>query len=185
MNIFVRWFFMTLDVVYQDKNASIDLLLPLVMKPHPMPLWSAAKTSSIRSTKLCTISTQQMVASFFGITRHVTTLPLQQRKTINSEWYTTIGLSEVLSEIWRMCQNFELMGHSSYSSDFSPKCSFYFLSRINCFVNFSHRLNKPLMLPRRCLGSASIVTKFGLKACKNILIITENISESNTTIFTK
>ena len=36
---------------------------------------------------------------FFGKTGHVTTLPLEHRRTINSEWYTTIWLPKVFGEI--------------------------------------------------------------------------------------
>ena len=40
-----------------------------------------------------------MVACFFGKTGHVATVPLEQRRTVNSEWYTTICLPEVFGEI--------------------------------------------------------------------------------------
>ncbi|GBP52428.1 hypothetical protein EVAR_39887_1 [Eumeta japonica] len=36
---------------------------------------------------------------FFGVNRHVVTVPLESRKTVNSWWYTTICLSEIFEEI--------------------------------------------------------------------------------------
>ena len=36
---------------------------------------------------------------FFGKIEHVAIVPLEQRRTVNSEWYTTICLPVVLQEI--------------------------------------------------------------------------------------
>ncbi|GBP73156.1 hypothetical protein EVAR_52583_1 [Eumeta japonica] len=41
---------------------------------------------------------KQMVACFFGINGHLLIVPLENRKTVNSEWYTTICLPEVFEE---------------------------------------------------------------------------------------
>ena len=83
---------------------------------------------------------------FFGKTGHVATVPLVQRRTVNSEWYTTICLPEIFDEIWKTnkrrrvifhqdnasshtsrqiteylyTQNIELMGHPPYCPDYSP-----------------------------------------------------------------
>ena len=40
-----------------------------------------------------------MVVCFFGKTGHVATVPLEHRRKVNSEWYTTICLAEVFGEI--------------------------------------------------------------------------------------
>ncbi|GFU36548.1 uncharacterized protein NPIL_180281 [Nephila pilipes] len=40
-------------------------------------------------------TSKQMIACFFGINGHVATVALEQRRTVNSEWYTTICLPEV------------------------------------------------------------------------------------------
>ena len=42
---------------------------------------------------------KQMIACFFGKTGHVAIVPLEQRRTVNSEWYTTICLPVVFQEI--------------------------------------------------------------------------------------
>ncbi|GFT35088.1 uncharacterized protein NPIL_581791 [Nephila pilipes] len=41
-------------------------------------------------------TSKQMIACFFGINGHVATVALEQRRTVNSEWYTTICLPEIL-----------------------------------------------------------------------------------------
>ena len=42
---------------------------------------------------------KQMIACFFGKTGHVAIVPLEQRRTVNSESYTTICLPVVFQEI--------------------------------------------------------------------------------------
>lgn len=95
---------------------------------------------------------KQMVACFFGINGHVATIPLENRKTVNSEWYTTICLPEVFEEIRKnnqrrriilhhdnaSChtsqetttfldgQKIELMGHPPYSPDLAPNDFYLF-----------------------------------------------------------
>lgn len=103
-------------------------------------------------------ASKQMVACFFGITGHVATVALEQRRTVNSEWYTTICLPVVIGEIRKTQkkrriilhhdnasshtsaqtkefltdQNIELMGHPPYSPDLAP----------NDFFLFPHTKNK-------------------------------------------
>lgn len=109
-------------------------------EPNPTKVIRARSTS------------KQMIACFFGITGHVATVPLEQRRTVNSEWYTTICLPEVLGEIrkkkrqrriilhhdnasshtsaetttYLTGQNVELMGHPPYSPDLAPNDFFLF-----------------------------------------------------------
>lgn len=97
-------------------------------------------------------TSKQMVACFFGMKGHVATVPLVERKTINSEWYTTICLPEVFGEIrktsrrrriilhhdnasthtsaqtseYLASENIELMGHPPYSPDLAPNDFFLF-----------------------------------------------------------
>ncbi|XP_070070207.1 histone-lysine N-methyltransferase SETMAR-like [Drosophila takahashii] len=97
-------------------------------------------------------TSKQMVACFFGKTGHVATVPLEQRRTVNSEWYTTISLPEIFGEIRKTIkrrriilhhdnasshtsaqtsafltgQNVELMGHPPYSPDLAPNDFFLF-----------------------------------------------------------
>lgn len=97
-------------------------------------------------------TSKQMVACFFGKTGHIATVPLEQRRTVNSEWYTTICLPEVFGKIretnpqrriilhhdnasshtsrqtndFLSTQNIELMGHPPYSPDLAPNDFFLF-----------------------------------------------------------
>jgi len=59
----------------------------------------SSKTSQI-NRKLF-VDEAQMVACFLGKTGHIATVPLKQRRTVNFEWYTTIGLRKVFGEIRR------------------------------------------------------------------------------------
>ncbi|GFT01071.1 putative DD34D transposase [Nephila pilipes] len=112
-------------------------------------------------------TSKQMIACFFGINGHVATVALEQRRTVNSEWYTTICLPEVIGEIRKKQKNrriilhhdnasshtstqtkaflterkIELMGHPPYSPDLAP----------NDFFLFPHIKNKLITIfdPRR------------------------------------
>lgn len=93
-----------------------------------------------------------MIACFFGCTGHVATIPLEDRRTVNADWYTTICLPEVIDEIrknnrnrriilhhdnasshtahqttdYLKEKNIELMSHCPYSPDLSPNDFFLF-----------------------------------------------------------
>ena len=56
-------------------------------EPNPTEVARARSTS------------KQMIANFFGKTEYVAIVPLEQRRNVNSEWYTTICLPIVLQEI--------------------------------------------------------------------------------------
>ena len=109
-------------------------------EPNPTKVVRARSTS------------KQMVACFFGKTGHVATVPLEERRTVNSEWYTTICLPEVFGQIRKTnkrrriilhqdnaschtsrlttdfmnSQKIELMGHPPYSPDLAPNDFFLF-----------------------------------------------------------
>ncbi|KAL3265968.1 hypothetical protein HHI36_010156 [Cryptolaemus montrouzieri] len=100
-------------------------------------LANSTKVVRARSTS------NQMKASFFKKTRNVATIALEQRRTVNSEWYTTIYLLQVFDElrksnlrnkiildhenislhtsahtmVYLNTQNIELMSHPPYSPD--------------------------------------------------------------------
>lgn len=95
---------------------------------------------------------KQMVACFFTKTGHVATVALENQKTVNSAWYTTICLPKVFGELrknnakrriilhhdnasshtshetseYLATQNIELMGHPPYSPDLAPNDFFLF-----------------------------------------------------------
>ena len=109
-------------------------------EPNPTKVVRARSTS------------KQMVACFFGINGHAATVPLEERRTVNSEWYTTICLLEVFGEMRKTnrrrriifhhdnasshtsaqtsaflsTENIELMGHPPYSPDLAPNDFFLF-----------------------------------------------------------
>lgn len=95
---------------------------------------------------------KKMIACFFNKTGHVATIALEDRRTVNAEWYTTICLPEVINELrksnrnrriilhhdnasahtarqtidYLKQQNVELMTHCPYSPDLSPNDFFLF-----------------------------------------------------------
>ena len=99
------------------------------------------------------ITSKQMIACFFfGKTGHVAIVPLEQHRTVNSEWYTTICLPVVFQKIrktnrrtwitlhydnvsshtlaqtttFMSTQNIDLMSHAPYSPDLAPNGFFLF-----------------------------------------------------------
>lgn len=121
------------------------------------------KVARARSTS------KQMVACFFGKSGLVATVPLKERKTVNSEWYTTICLPEVFEEIRKInrrrritlhhdnasshtshqtseflsTQNIVLMGHPAYSPDLAPNDYFLFPTiKKKCVDNVFRLLKK-------------------------------------------
>ena len=72
-----------------------------------------------------------MIACFFGKTGHVAIVPLEQRRTVNSEWYTTICLPVVFQEI-RKTNRQRRIDH------FSPRqCDLSHIGSNNCIFEHS------------------------------------------------
>jgi len=95
---------------------------------------------------------KKMVASFIAKSGHVATICLEDRKTVNADWYTTICLPEVIAELRKNNpkrriilhhdnasshtarrtieflaeENIELLDHPPYSPDLSPNDFFTF-----------------------------------------------------------
>ena len=67
-----------------------------------------------------------MLACFFGETGHVAIVPLEQRRTVNSEWYTTLSLPVVFQEIRKTNQRRRITLHhvneSSHTSAQTTAC---------------------------------------------------------------
>jgi len=115
-------------------------------------VWAFQDESNPTKVVRARSTSKQMVACFFGKTGHVATVPMVERRTVNSEWYTTICLPEVFGEIrktnrrrriilhhdnasshtsaqttaYLSTQHIELMGHPPYSPDLAPNDFFLF-----------------------------------------------------------
>ena len=72
---------------YEPENKQQSTVWPFQDEPNPTKIARARSTS------------KQMNACFFGKTRFVANVPLEQRRSVNSEWYTTICLPVVFQEI--------------------------------------------------------------------------------------
>ena len=97
-------------------------------------------------------TSKQMIACFFGKTAHMASVPLEQRRTVNSEWYKKICLPVFFQEIRKTnrrrritlhhdnasshksaqtiavlrTQNINFRSHPPYSSDVASKDFFLF-----------------------------------------------------------
>ena len=128
-----------------------------------------------------------MIACFFGKTVHVATVPLEHHRTIDSEWYTTICLAKVLTEIRKTnkrrqiivhhdnarchtsVHNVQFMGHSPYRPGLAPNDVSLFPHKKKCMVKDSRR--QQMLLKRsntmfwRCLNrSGKSASTSGLSA---------------------
>ena len=75
-----------------------------------------------------------MIACFFGYTGHVTTVGLEDRRTVNTDWYTTIYLPEVINELRRTNRNRRIILHHDNASCHTARQTFIFYPVImsNC-----------------------------------------------------
>ena len=109
-----------------------------------------------------------MITCFFGITGHVVTVTLEQRRTVNSECYNSICALEVVWEIWKKQKKRRITlthrlkqkifwneNNTPYSPDLAPN-DFFFYSRISIinYVDNDFRLpKKRLMHLKRTISS--------------------------------
>ncbi|XP_031622994.1 histone-lysine N-methyltransferase SETMAR-like [Contarinia nasturtii] len=96
-----------------------------------------------------------MIASFFSVTGHVATVCLEDQRSVNAEWYTTICLPKVIAEIrksnfkrriilhhdnagshtakktndYLTAQSIDLLHHPPYSPDLAP-CDFFLFPKV-------------------------------------------------------
>ncbi|CAH1976783.1 unnamed protein product [Acanthoscelides obtectus] len=108
----------------------------------------SASTKVIRSRSI----SKKMVATFVSKTGHIATIPLNEQRTVTADWYTTIGLSKVITELRKINperriilhqdtasshtaqktrqylteENVKLWNHPPYSPDLSPNDFFTF-----------------------------------------------------------
>ena len=60
-----------------------------------------------------------MVAYFFCKTGNVATVPLEHRRTVNSEWYTTICLPKVFGEIGKRNKRRQIIIHHDNANSYT------------------------------------------------------------------
>ncbi|GFS31644.1 hypothetical protein NPIL_506921 [Nephila pilipes] len=90
-------------------------------------------------------TSKQMIACFFGINGHVATVALEQRRTVNSEWYTTICLPEVIGEIRKKQKNRRIiLHHDNASSHTSTQTKAFLTERKIELMDWFGKLGKYL-----------------------------------------
>ena len=135
---------------YWGRNMDLFYMSP---KVNNNSLFGYFKMNRHQQKLVCSCSAaKQMIACFFSYTGHVATVALEDRRTVNTDWYTIICLPKVINELCRTnrnrriifhhdnaschitCQtvdflsskNVELMTHCPYSPDLSPNDFFLF-----------------------------------------------------------
>lgn len=84
-------------------------------------------TKVIRSRSV----SKKMIASFFQISGHVATMVLEDRRTVNADWYTTVSLAEVIQECRRNNPNRRIILHHDNASSHTAKQTTEFLTEAN------------------------------------------------------
>ena len=138
-----------------------------------------------------------MIACFFGKTGHLAIVPLEQRRTVNFKWYTTIGLPVAFQEIRKInrrrritlyhanasshtsaqtitflsTQNIDLISHPPYNPDLAPIDFFLFPYVKN--IMRGQRFSTTLMCSECKFGrylkqSGKSASTIGSHACKSI-----------------
>ena len=150
-------------------------------EPNPTKVTRARSTSN------------QIIACFFGKTRDVAIVPLEQCRTINSEWYTTIIFPVVFQEIRKAnsrrritlqhdnasthtsaqttaflsTQNIDLKSHPPYSHHLVPNGFFLFPYVINKMRGQSFPTPEEAVDAFRMLVLEILVPQSGLQKCFN------------------
>ncbi|CAH2087510.1 unnamed protein product [Euphydryas editha] len=62
-----------------------------------------------------------MVATFVGKTSHVATIALEDRRTVNREWYTTVCLPQVIAELRKSNSKRRIILHHDNASSHSAR----------------------------------------------------------------
>ena len=110
-----------------------------------------------------------MIACFFGYTGHVTTA-LEDRRTVNTDWYTTIYLPEVINELSITNRNRRIILHHDNASCHTACQTVDLLS------------NNNVELMTYCSYSPD-EPKIGSSVCKNVSILKANTSKNNKAIY--
>ena len=123
-------------------------------KANRSRLYGCFKISQSQQTLLAQASTsKQMIACFFGKPGHVAIVPLEQRRTVNSVWYTTICLPVVFQEIRKTNRRRRITLHYDNATSHTSAQTTEFLSTQNidlmCYPSYSPGLatNDFFLLP--------------------------------------
>ena len=137
-------------------------------------------------------TSRQMIPCFFGKTGHVAIVALEQRRTVNSEWYTYFCLPVVFQEIWKTTrrrritlhhdnvrshtsaqttallstQNIDLMSHPQYSPDLES----YVKNKMRCqrFSTPEKAVDAFRMFWRYLNQSGESASTIDSNACKSV-----------------
>ncbi|CAH1984420.1 unnamed protein product [Acanthoscelides obtectus] len=142
----VNWYQKTLD---RFNSANSKNVYSIVSGDESWIYCDEKPTKVIRSRSV----SKKMVATFVSKAGHIATIPLNEQRAVTADWYTTMCLPKVITEVRKINrdrriilhpdnasshtaqktrqylteENVELLDHSPYSPDLSPKDFFTFL----------------------------------------------------------
>lgn len=90
-----------------------------VFQDEPKP------TKVIRSRS----TSKKMVATFVGKTGHVATIALEDRRTVNAEWYTTVCLPQVIAELRKSNSKRRIILHHDNASSHTARQTIEYLKQ--------------------------------------------------------
>ncbi|GBP27434.1 hypothetical protein EVAR_17136_1 [Eumeta japonica] len=116
-------------VTYRKIKVSLGISMMGKQTKQQSPVWFQDEPNPKKVIRAET-TLKQIVACFFGINGCMVTVQLENRKMVNSEWYTTIYLPEVFEEIRkdnRQCRiildNLSLVGRNNSKDQIDRKSS--------------------------------------------------------------
>lgn len=104
---------------YEPETKQQSTVWVFQSEPHP--------TKVVRSRSV----SKKMIACFFGIKGHVAIMPLEDRRTVNADWYTTICLPAVIDELRKTNRNRRIVLHHDNASSHTARRTMAFLKENN------------------------------------------------------
>ena len=101
---------------WQVMNCKFTRMSPIVNSSR---LYGCFKMSQIQQKLIA--QSKQMIACFFGKTGHVAIIPIEQRRTVNSIWFTTICLPVVFQEIRKTNRRRRITFHHDNASSLTHR----------------------------------------------------------------
>jgi len=101
---------------YEPESKTQSTVWSFINEPKP------TKVTRSRSVS------KKMVASFVAKTGHVATICLEDRKSVNADWYTTVCLPEVIAELRKNNPNRRIILHHDNASSHTARRTIEFLA---------------------------------------------------------
>ena len=93
-------------------ETSIETWIYVPESKQQFTIWAFQNEPKLtKVVRSCNATNASNKCCFFSYTRHVATVALEDRRTVNTDWYTTICLPEVINELRRTNRNRRIILH--------------------------------------------------------------------------